>query len=148
MTARTRRRWQPEEKLAVIKEVQEKGSVVETCRKYSIDPAMYYRWKASYDTFGVDGLKSHYRRMEPGLRKLMKENSRLKKLLAEKDLTVEMLSEALKKKGGWKRDEHTGIRICGKGHQLNRGRQSSAHSEMHPLQNTCTIAFQEGEAVF
>ena len=60
MTARTRRRWQPEEKLAVIKEVQEKGSVVETCRKYSIDPAMYYRWKASYDTFGVDGLKSHY----------------------------------------------------------------------------------------
>ena len=98
MTVRTRRRWQPEEKLAVIKEVQEKGSVVETCRKYSIDPAMYYRWKASYDTFGVDGLKSHYRRMEPGLRKLMQENSRLKKLLAEKDLTVEMLSEALKKR--------------------------------------------------
>ncbi|MCL5252466.1 MAG: transposase [Candidatus Thermoplasmatota archaeon] len=29
---RTRRRWQPEEKLAVIKEIQEKGSVVETCR--------------------------------------------------------------------------------------------------------------------
>ena len=69
MTVRRRRRWQPEEKLAVIKEIQEKGSVVETCRKYSIDPAMYYRWKASYDTFGVDGLKSHYRRMEPGLRK-------------------------------------------------------------------------------
>ena len=31
MTARTRGRWQPEEELAVIKEVQEKGSVVETC---------------------------------------------------------------------------------------------------------------------
>ena len=61
-------------------------------------PCHVLRWKASYDTFGVDGLKSHYRRMEPGLRKLMQENSRLKKLLAEKDLTVEMLSEALKKR--------------------------------------------------
>ena len=103
MTVRTRRRWQPEEKLAVIKEIQEKGSVVETCRKYSVDPAMYYRWKESYDTFGIDGLKSHYRRMEPGVRKLMKENSRLKKLLAEKDLTVEMLSEAIKKRKAEKR---------------------------------------------
>ena len=71
MTVRTRRRWQPEEKLAVIKEIQEKGSVVETCRKYSVDTTMYYRWKESYDTFGIDGLKSHYRRMEPGVRAAM-----------------------------------------------------------------------------
>ena len=95
---KSRRRWQPEEKLAIIKEIQEKGSVVETCRKYSIDPSMYYQWKESYETFGLDGLKSHSRRMEPGVRKLMKENSRLKKLLAEKDLVNEMLSEALKKR--------------------------------------------------
>ena len=108
MTARTRRRWQPEEKLVIIREILEKGSVVETCRKYSIDPATYYRRKASYDTFGVGGLKSHFRRMESGVRKLMKENSKLKKLLAEKDLTVEMLSEVFKK-GGRKRDEHTHV---------------------------------------
>ena len=31
MTATSRRRRQPEEKLAVSKEIQEKGSVVETC---------------------------------------------------------------------------------------------------------------------
>lgn len=98
MTARTRRRWQPEEKLAVIKEIQEKGSVVETCRRYSVDPTMYYKWKESYDTFGIDGLRSYARRMEPGVRKLMKENSRLKKLLAEKELANEMLSDALKKR--------------------------------------------------
>ena len=98
MTARTRRRWLPEEKMAVIKEVQEKGSVAETCRKYSIDPAMYYRWKKSYDSFGIDGLKAYARRMEPGMRKLIRENARLKKLLAEKELTNEMLSEALKKR--------------------------------------------------
>jgi hypothetical protein len=39
--------------MAVVKEVQEKESVAETCRKYSIDPVMYLRWKESYDSFGV-----------------------------------------------------------------------------------------------
>ncbi|MBX8636612.1 MAG: transposase [Thermoplasmata archaeon] len=98
MTATSRRRWQPEEKLAIIKEIQEKGAVVETCRKYTVDPTMYYKWKENYDTFGIDGLRSYARRLEPGIRKLMKENSRLKKLLAEKELANEMLSEALKKR--------------------------------------------------
>ncbi len=98
MTVSSRRRWQAEEKLAIIKEIQEKGAVVETCRKYSVDPTMYYKWKENYDTFGVDGLRSYARRMEPGVRKLMKENARLKKLLAEKDLANEMLSEVLKKR--------------------------------------------------
>ena len=58
-TARTRRRWSPEEKKAVTKEVQEDGSVAEMCRKYSIDTAMYYRWKESYDSFGWDGLNAY-----------------------------------------------------------------------------------------
>ncbi len=31
---RTRRGWPPEEKMTVIKEVQENGSVAETCRKF------------------------------------------------------------------------------------------------------------------
>ena len=95
-----RRRWKAEEKLAIIKEVKEKGKVVETCRKYSIDPGMYSKWKESYDTFGLDGLKPHYRRMESKVRKLMKENEKLKKLLAEKELENALLSDALKKKDG------------------------------------------------
>ena len=90
-----RRRWKAEEKLAIIKE---SGKVVETCRKYSVDPGMYYKWKESYDTFGLDGLKPHYRRMEPGVRKLMKENEKLKTLLAEKELENALLSEFTKKK--------------------------------------------------
>ncbi|EQD75615.1 transposase [mine drainage metagenome] len=61
---------------------------------------MYYKWKESYDTFGLDGLKPHHSRMEPGVRKLMKENEKLKKLLAEKDLENALLSESNKKKDG------------------------------------------------
>ena len=92
------RKWKAEEKLAIIKEVKENGKVVETCRKYSIDPSMYYKWKESYDTFGLDGLKPRYRRMEPGVRKILKENEKLKKLLAEKELENALLSETIKKK--------------------------------------------------
>ena len=40
-----RRRWKAEEKLALINEIKEKGQVVETCRKYGVDPSMFYRWK-------------------------------------------------------------------------------------------------------
>ncbi len=68
MTVPNRRRWQAEEKLAIIKEIQEKGAVVETCRKYSVDPTMYYKWKENYDKFGVDSLRSYARRMELGVR--------------------------------------------------------------------------------
>jgi len=49
-----RRKWKAEEKLAIIKDVKENGKVVETCRKYSIDPGMYYKCKESYNTFGLD----------------------------------------------------------------------------------------------
>ena len=97
-TMTERRRWKAEEKLAIIKEVKENGRIVETRRKYSIDPGMYYRWKESYDSFGIDGLKPHYRRMEPGMRKIMKENEKPKSLLAEKELENALLSDALKKK--------------------------------------------------
>ncbi len=61
-----RRKWKSEEKLAIIKEIMEKGAVVETCRKYSVDPSMYYKWKESYDAFGLEGLESCSSRMESG----------------------------------------------------------------------------------
>ncbi len=92
------RRWKAEEKIVIIKEAKENGRIVETCRKYFIDPGMYYRWKESYDSFGLDGLKSNHRRMEPGRSKIMKENEKLKRLLAEKELENALLSDALKKR--------------------------------------------------
>ncbi len=36
------------------------------------------KWKETYETFGLDGLESHYIRMEPGVEKHMKENEKLK----------------------------------------------------------------------
>lgn len=59
---------------------------------------MFYRWKDIFDTYGVEGLRSRTRHSDPGVRKLKKENERLKKMLAEKELEVEMLQEAYKKR--------------------------------------------------
>ena len=95
-----RRKWKADEKLAIIKEIEETGKVIETCRKYSISNGMYYKWKESYNTFGLDGIKSHAVRAGSDIRKLKAENERLKKLLAEKDLENAMLSETLKKRWG------------------------------------------------
>ena len=95
-----RRKWKAEEKLAIIKEIEETGKVIETCRKYSISNGMYYKWKEAYNTFGLDGIKSHKTRIGYDVRKLKAENERLKKLLAEKDLENAMLTETLKKKMG------------------------------------------------
>lgn len=93
----TRRYWKAEEKLALINEIKESGHVVETCRKYSVDPSMFYRWKQAFDALGMDGLRSRTGSLEPGLRKLKKENDRLKRIIAEKELEVALLQEAYKK---------------------------------------------------
>ena len=73
---------------------------METCRKYSVDPSMFYRWKEIFDTCGANGLRTRTRNSDPSVRKLKKENERLKKMLAEKELEVSLLQEAYKKQGG------------------------------------------------
>ena len=45
------RRWKAEEKLVIIKDVKENGKVVETCRKYSIDPG---------DVLQMEGIIRHF----------------------------------------------------------------------------------------
>ena len=92
-----RRRWKAEEKLPLINEIKENGQIVETCRKYGVDPSMFYRWKEAFDIYRVDDLRSRTRNSDPSIRKLTRENERLKKMLAEKELEVSMLQEAYKK---------------------------------------------------
>ncbi|RKY28673.1 MAG: hypothetical protein DRP61_01040 [Candidatus Omnitrophota bacterium] len=37
-----KRIWKPEDKLKVLQEAEEGAKIVEVCRKYQIDPRMYY----------------------------------------------------------------------------------------------------------
>lgn len=60
------------------------------CRSHGIAEATFYRWRKKFGGMAV----SEVRR----LRELEKENSRLKRLLAERDLEVDALKELLAKK--------------------------------------------------
>ena len=77
-----RRKWKADEKLAIIKEIEETGKVFETCRKYSISIGLYYKWKDAYNIYGLNGIKSHKTRIAYDVRKLKSENEMLKNFLA------------------------------------------------------------------
>ncbi|MEI6882800.1 MAG: transposase [Bacteroidota bacterium] len=87
-----------EEKLAILREAKEKG-ITATCDKYGIYPATYYSWKRKFEQMGSEGL-SHG--MNPNhlkeIRRLEKENDRLKKIIADKELESSLKDELLKKK--------------------------------------------------
>ena len=75
----------------------------EVCRKHSISPQTYYRWKSKYG--GMD-LKEAQR-----LRELERENGELKKLLADQLLKTKALEMALEKPLSLERQRRLADRI-------------------------------------
>ena len=65
--------------------------VPEVCKSLGISEQTYYRWRQKYGGMAPDLSKQ--------LRALEKENSRLKKLVADQALDMEILKEAAK--GNW-----------------------------------------------
>ena len=93
-----KRTWSIIEKVSFLKEAETLG-VVETFRKHGIYATTYYDWKKKYDQGGEEALQPGYsRREQKDIKKLEKENDRLKKLLAEKELEVQIKTELLKKR--------------------------------------------------
>ncbi|QEG22043.1 Transposase [Mariniblastus fucicola] len=65
--------------------------VPEVCKLLDITEQTYYRWRQKYGGMQPDMVKE--------LRTLQKENARLKKMVAEQALDMEILKEA--SKGNW-----------------------------------------------
>ena len=61
------------------------ASIPEAARELGISEATFHRWKARYGGMSSQETKR--------LKELEKENARLKKLLAEKELDIDMLKE-------------------------------------------------------
>ena len=93
---RTRRSFTPEERLSLIQEAEREG-FMETCRKHSLSPTLLGRWKNKYLMKGSEGLKPSYRRVDPELRALQAENEKLKRIIANQALELEVKTELLKK---------------------------------------------------
>ncbi len=85
-----RKRLQPEEIILKLREVeiqQGKGlDLIAACRNVGITDATYYRWRKRYGGMQIDQAKK-YKEME-------RENSRLKKIVANLSLDNEILREA------------------------------------------------------
>lgn len=90
-----RKRHTPEEivkKLRLADEAMASGkTVAEACRTIAVSMATYQRWKSQYSGVGKDALKR--------LKSLKKENTRLKKLVADQALDMLILKEVAE--GKW-----------------------------------------------
>jgi putative transposase len=82
----------PEQIIKIIEQA-EKGeqSIAVICREHGIAENTFYRWRKAYGGMSVNEVQR--------LKELEKENNRLKRLLAERVLEIDLLKELLGKKG-------------------------------------------------
>jgi putative transposase len=83
-------RFTEEQIVAALKLAEAGSKVGEVCRKLGISEQTFYRWKQKYGGMEVSDAKR--------LKALEEENRRLKKLVADQALDMQILKEVLAKK--------------------------------------------------
>jgi putative transposase len=96
MSARQRRQFSVEQKLAILNEADHNG-VTQTLRKHNLSHSVFLRWKNQFNSGGTGSLKPQYHKVDPELRALQEENARLKKIIGNQALELEFKTELLKK---------------------------------------------------
>jgi len=81
-----------DEQIVAILQQAEKGekTVAEVCRQHNVSGNSFYRWRTRFGGLNTSEAAR--------VRELEKENARLKRLLAERDLEVDIIKEILQKK--------------------------------------------------
>jgi len=87
--AGTGKRHTEEQIITILKEAVKAASVGEVIRRHGITPHTYYRWKAKFA--GMDVSEACR------LKQLEDENRRLKRIVADQTLDLQLLKEALGK---------------------------------------------------
>ena len=83
-------RFKQEKIIGILKEAECKARTIgELCREHGVSEQTFYRWRRKYGGLSV----SESRR----LKSLEKENSRLKRLLAERDIEIDIMKDLLSK---------------------------------------------------
>ena len=85
-----RKRFSEEQIISILKEGEALGNVRETCWQHNISEQTYYRWRNKFGGMEVSDAKR--------LKGLERENSELKKLVAELTLDNRMLKDVVTKK--------------------------------------------------
>lgn len=93
-----RSKYTKEKKLEILQYGQEHSNI-EACRYYGVPESVFYRWRNLFESEGLDGLESRYKPKQDGrVTELEKENARLKKIIAEQALELDLAKEVIKKK--------------------------------------------------
>ncbi len=82
-------RFTEEQIIAILAEAERGSQVRELCRRHGVTETTFYRWKHKYGGMGV----SEARR----LKALEEENRRLKRVVADQALNIQVLNELLGK---------------------------------------------------
>ncbi len=84
-------RYTSEQVVKILQEAEKCGTTVgDLCHRHGVSEATYYRWRRVYGDMKVPEVRR--------LRSLEQENSRLKRMVADRDLEIEAMKEVLSKK--------------------------------------------------
>jgi len=95
---KTRRKFNPEEKIRIILEgLKGEESIAAICRREGMAPSLYYKWSKSFLEAGKKRLKGDTMREANSdeVSELRKENEQLKQLVAELSLKNRVLKKSL-----------------------------------------------------
>jgi putative transposase len=82
-------RFNEQQMVKILREA-DSAPVVDVAKKYGISDQTIYIWRKRFGTLQADDVKR--------LRRLEQENARLKKMVAERDLAIEVMKEITAKK--------------------------------------------------
>ncbi len=82
-------RYSEDQMVKILREA-DKAPVAEVAKRHGVSEASIYAWRQKYGELEVSDVRH--------LKQLEQENVRLKKLLAERDLEIEVMSEVNRKK--------------------------------------------------
>jgi len=80
----------PEQIVGILRRIEQGETAEAVCRDVNISQASLYRWKQQYGALELDELKE--------LRALRDENLRLKRMVADQALNIQVLKEVNSKK--------------------------------------------------
>lgn len=82
-----RSRFTEEQIIGILKEAEAGAKVRELCRRHGITETTFYRWRTKYDGLDVNEARR--------LKQLEEENQRLKRIVADQALNLQVLKDLL-----------------------------------------------------
>ena len=101
------KRYTTEEKIRMLRQADKGKTILEACRENNISEQTFHRWKREFGMIDVNQAKR--------MKELEKENARLKRMLADKMLGIEILQETLEKNCKPWAQAASGRETCGSG---------------------------------